>query len=358
MTRLGFATALTAIFALMAPAMAFDGWRQQSATVIEGKASGFDYITFDATKNRLFLGRRKDGLQVFDIASRTIVKTIDGTAEHSSNGALLLPEFDLGISTNEDGTIIPFVLSTLEAKPAIKLGHELDSSYYDPSTKRIFVNSEGDDTGTDVIVLEAPSLKILGTIRLATKKAEHAEGDGRGNYYLAAKDLDIVYKIDPKAMKVVAEWPTPGCARPTGLAINHLDSRILLGCRGSAKTPPSFAVLNPATGKITFSAEIAEGNDGVIFDPELKRVFLSNGVGANLMVFEPVGPDAYKLVEALGTRPLAKTLTMDPKSKKLYMMTAEGTASAAKTIKTANGTFYPNTFYPNTFVVLSYARQP
>ena len=75
--------------------MAFDGWHLESATVIPGKASNFDYISFDSSKNRLFLGHRKAGLQVFDLATKSVIKTIDKTDEHSSNGALLLHVYDV-----------------------------------------------------------------------------------------------------------------------------------------------------------------------------------------------------------------------------------------------------------------------
>src|SRR5437868_14759356 len=97
--------AASAGLAIAAPAFAFDGWHQESATTLPSKNAGFDYISFDAKNNRVFLGHRKEGLQVFDVASKKLVKTLDGTADHRSNGALLLPEHDRGISNNEAGTI-------------------------------------------------------------------------------------------------------------------------------------------------------------------------------------------------------------------------------------------------------------
>ena len=93
------------------PAAAFDGWRIEAATPVKSKSSTFDYISFDPGTNHLFLGHRKEGLQVFDPATKQLVKTITGTEAHSSNGALIIPEFDLGVSNNEDGTLTPFKLS-------------------------------------------------------------------------------------------------------------------------------------------------------------------------------------------------------------------------------------------------------
>lgn len=360
MITMGSVVRFAAACAFSTSALAYDGWHLESATVLETKASSFDYISYDASKHRLFLGHRKAGLHVFDIATKTIVKTIEQTAEHISNGALLLQEFDLGISSNEDGTITPFSLSTLEARAAVSMrigaGTEVDTSYYDPATKRIFVHMEGDERGTDIHILEAPSLKVIKTIRLAAREVEHGVADGQGHYYLAARDLGMIYQFDTKEPKFVAKWPTTGCTRPTGLAYNSVDNRVLIGCRGDAGHKAAFAVFDPAAGEVTATYEIGAGNDGVVWDAAINRVFFANGVAAHLAVFERTSPDAYKLVEALGTRPQVKTVAYDPGAKKLYAMTAEASADFSKKINVKNGPFYPNTFIANTFTVLTYSK--
>jgi DNA-binding beta-propeller fold protein YncE len=345
-----------ALLTLSLPATAFDGWRLVDQTVIEGKGSAWDYLALDVPSNRLFIGHRKEGLQVFDVTGKKLVKVVDKTAGASSNGALLMPEFDLGISNNEDGTITPFKMSTLEAGEPIKLGEELDTSHYDPATKRIVVNMAAGKEGTDLIVLEAPSLKQVGVIKVATKKPEHAEADGKGNFYMASRDLDKVYRIDTKALAVTAEWATPGCAQTNSVALDAANNRLMLGCRGSDKIKPSFAVMNLDDGKIIYTSEVGGGNDGVVYDPDLKRIFLTNGVNAIMNIFEQVDANTYKPVESLGTHAGVRSLAMDPKTKKIYTVTAEGTADAAKKITTSVSPYYANTFFPNTFKVLVYGK--
>jgi hypothetical protein len=119
---------------------------------------------------------------------------------------------------------------------------------------------------------------------------------------------------------------------------------------------PSFAVMDATNGAVLYTAEIGGGNDSVVYDADLKRIFLANGVGAVLNVFEQVSPDAYRPVEALGTRSGMRTLVMHPGSKKLYAVAAEGTADMAKKITTSVGPFYANTFYPGTFTVLTIGK--
>jgi hypothetical protein len=352
------AAALTTAFAatISLPAAAFDGWHMEDATAIPGKGSGWDYVSLDAPRNHLYIGHRAQGLQVFNVATRKLVKVIGTTAADSSNGATLMPEFDLGISYNENGTITPFKLSTLEAQPSIKLGDELDATHYDPITKRIVVNMASGKDGTDLLVLQAPAFNVIGTIKVTTKKPEHAEADGKGNMFLASRDENSVYRIDVKNMKVTAQWPTPGCAQTNGLAFDAANNRIFLGCRGSATVKPSFAVMNAETGAIISNTEIGGGNDGVIYDADLKRVFLSGGVNAVLNVFEQVNADTYKQTEAMGTWAGVRTTVIDPKTKKIYAITAEGSADYAKKITTSVSPYYANTFFTDKFYVLTYSK--
>ena len=86
------------------PALAIDGWHLITTTTIESKTSTWDYIAFEASTKRLYLGHRKEGLQVFDPATQKLLGVVGDTAAHSANGAAFAPEFDLGISNNEDGT--------------------------------------------------------------------------------------------------------------------------------------------------------------------------------------------------------------------------------------------------------------
>ena len=97
------------------------------------------------------------------------------------------------------------------------------------------------------------------------------------------------------------------------------------------------------------------GNDGVVYDATTHRLYTSNGVDANLVIYEQLDPNTYKLVEATTTRPYARTMALDPKNKKVYLVTAEGTADPAKKINKGVASFYPNRYFPDTFTVLTYA---
>jgi hypothetical protein len=349
-----YIAAAAILAASVLPALAFDGYHQLDATTIDSKGASWDYVRLDAGRQHLYIGHRKEGLQVFDIATKKVIRTIAGA--EGSNSGTLIHDMDLGISNNETGTLTPFKISTGEPIGApIAIGDEVDDSFYDPATKQLLATVATKE-GPHIAVFELPSLKPVGTIKTASKRLDGAVVDGKGNLFINARDLAKVFKVDIKAMKVVAEWDIEKCATASGIAMDVANNRIFTGCRGKHPVVPILAVLDAETGKTIFTSEIGLQNDSVVYDAETKRIFTANGIGANIVIFEQVDKDTYKPVEALGTRPNVRTMAMDPKSKRIYSVTAEASADFGKKVNTAVGPFYPNTFFPNTFTILTYGK--
>jgi DNA-binding beta-propeller fold protein YncE len=157
-----------------------------------------------------------------------------------------------------------------------------------------------------------------------------------------------------KAHALVAEYPA-SCEEANGMAIDRANQRLFVGCRGKN---PVLSVMDAATGKVVATLGIGRGNDGVAYDPETRRVYATGGVDGNLVVYSQVDADHYQLVEAATTRPYARTMALDPVTKKVYTVTAEGTVDPAKKANTGPAPFYPNRYHPGTFTVLTYSPQP
>jgi hypothetical protein len=100
---------------------------------------------------------------------------------------------------------------------------------------------------------------------------------------------------------------------------------------------------------------IGRGNDGVAYDAAAHKVFTSNGVDANIVVFDQLGPDDYRFAGAFTTRPNARSLALDAKSHKIYTVTAEGVVDPALPVNKRVGDFYPNRYLDDSFTVLTYA---
>lgn len=312
---------------------------------MKGKAPSWDYITEDTANGRLFLGRRAAGVTVFGLSAKREI----GHIEHSdgANSAVLVPEFDRGYTINGDGTTTIFALSNLKTITREKIGNSADNAVFDPVTKQLVVIM-GDDKL--ITFLDAKTGKVIGTLKMEAEELEGAAPDGKGMLFIAERDINKIAKIDIAKRIILAEYDATGCTQPTGLAYDATDGRIFAGCKGET---PVLLVMDSVNGKIVAKEPIGRGNDGVAYDRDDRRVFTTNGIDGNLVIYNQVTPDKYTLMQAVTTRPIARTIALDPKTKTIFTMTAEGAVDPAKKRNLHAGAFYPNTFFDDTFTLLA-----
>lgn len=342
----------TVAAALLYPALVLHAepmYQLESAVTLKSEAPDWDYVTLDQKSGHLFIGRRGEGVVVYDTKKKRVIRTLDQSDD--ANAVVLVPEFDRGYSANGDGTSTVFQISTLKTIDRIKLGEDSDSAFYDPVTKQI-VFTLGDSK--TIAFVDAKTGQSTGTLKMDSKKLDGTVANDEGQMFMALRDRNSVVKIDVASRSVVAEWKTTGCDEPTGIAYDKSTKRIFVGCRGKS---PVLAVLDADSGLVVTTQEIGRGNDGVVFDSVAHKIFTSNGVDANLVIYDQIDANTYKLSSAVTTRPYARTMAYDQSSKKIYMVTAEGMADPSKKINKAVAPFYPNRYFPNTFTVLTYVAK-
>src|SRR6202162_1993066 len=289
------ACAALGIAAFAAAAQAQQFYPLESAFPLKAAAPDWDYVTLDPARGYLFIGRRGDGVTVFDVRTKKVVRNIDKSDD--ANAVVLIPEFDRGYTINGDGSTTVFQLSTLKTLERIKVGDDADSAFYDPVTKQPAFTM-GDSK--KIAFVDAKTGKVVGELEMESKKLDGTAPDGAGNLLMALRDRHSVVKIDVANRKVSAEWKTAPCEEPTGLDYDAAHKRIFVGCRGKS---PVLAVLDADSGKVIATHDIGRGNDGVIYDPQTRKIYTSNGVDANLVIYDQVDADTYKLAEATTTRP-------------------------------------------------------
>ena len=346
-TVLSIAIALCTAFAGAANAVAQPQYRLESAVAIKGQAPEWDYVTLDPARGYLFIGRRNNGAAVYDVKTRRVVRTLARTDD--ANAVLLVPEFDRGYTTNGDGSTTAFQLSTLSTIARIKFGDDADSGFYDAVTHQIAFTM-GDSQA--IAFVDARTGTITGRLAVDSHKLDGAVADGHGGLMMALRDRNAVVRVDMATRQLAGEWKTPGCDEPTGLAYDAEHQRLFVGCRGKS---PVLAVMDARTGAVVTTLEIGRGNDGVIYDPASHRIYTSNGVDANLVIYDQLDADHYQLAAAVTTRPYARTMAFDAATHRIYMVTAEGLADPAQKINKAVAPFYPNRYFDDTFTVLTYA---
>lgn len=76
------------------------------------------------------------------------------------------------------------------------------------------------------------------------------------------------------------------------------------------------------SGKVITTLPIGDRVDAVVYDPDNKLVFTSNGDGT-VSVIRQEGADQYKSVGEIATQQSAKTMTFDFKTKRLFLPAAD-----------------------------------
>jgi DNA-binding beta-propeller fold protein YncE len=313
-------------------------------------APAWDYLAFDAAHSVLYIARRDDGILAYDTRAKKILGTLAGS--QGGNAVVLVPEQDRGYIVHEEGLVTPFSLATRKTAAPLKVGENADNGVYDAATGQVIVMM-GDSQ--QVAFLDARTGELRQRLHIDSQKIEMVAPDGQGKLYVALRDRNKVLRVDARSAKVEAEFATaPSCEQPNGMAYDAEHRRVFVGCRG---TSPVLATLDADSGRVVATTPIGRGNDMVIFDASQRRIYTSNGIDANMVVIAQDDADHYRLVEATTTRPNARTMAFDPKTKDVYLVAAEGAVDASRKWSTSVAPFYPNTYFKDTFTLLTLSRR-
>jgi DNA-binding beta-propeller fold protein YncE len=123
--------------------------------------------------------------------------------------------------------------------------------------------------------------------------------------------------IDSRALTVKAKWPLPGCASPSGLAMDRAHHRLFSVCDGKV-----MAVTDATSGAQVARVAIGEGPDAAAYDAKRGLVYSSNGEGS-LSIVRQSSADRYEIASTVRTQRGARTMALDPEGGKVYLVTAD-----------------------------------
>lgn len=199
------------------------------------------------------------------------------------------------------------------------------------------------------ISIDAATGKVLGRTEFDSKKMDDPAPDGKGMIYAPMRDNNMILKLSAADLKIEDTWKLGDCVQPVAVKYDHAADRILIGCRGDK---PVFIAVDPANGKVVASLPIGRGVDGMAQDEANYLFITANGVDATMSVIRQEGPDSYKMVETIATRPMARVIAMEADGKRLFTVTASHSQPAAG----PDGKLPAPVFHKDSFTVISYAR--
>ena len=313
-------------------------------TIKIGGEGGWDYASVDSAARRLYVTHGTKVI-VIDLDKDTVVGEIaDVPGVH---GFAIAPDLGLGFSSNGMENKASIVdLKTLQTKSKVATGANPDAILYDPGRKEVYTFN---GRGNSATVFEAASGKVIATIPLPGKP-EFAQVDVKaGRIYNNIEDKDAVVVIDTKTHSVVATWPIAPGEGASGMAFDLANHRLFLGAE------KVMVMMDSTSGKVVATVPIGPGVDANSYDPQTKLAFASCGEDGTVTIAHEDNPDTLKVVQVLKTARGARTMTLDPKTHKIYLAAADYEAPAAPP---AAGQRPPRPkMVPNSFRVLVYGTE-
>ncbi|HEV7843234.1 MAG TPA: hypothetical protein VGO69_06025 [Pyrinomonadaceae bacterium] len=298
------------LIALGAQAPAQSGYHVIKKITLGGDG-GWDYLTIDAKARRLYVSHATHVL-VIDADSGAIVGDIPDTP--GVHGIAVIEDAGKGyVSNGRASTVTVFDLKTLKALKQIPVGKNPDAIIYDAASQRVFTMN---GASNDATAIDVKTDTVAGTLALGGKP-EFAVTDEQGNIFVNIEDKSSIVKFDSRRLAVEANWPIAPAEEPSGLAFDRKHRRLF-----SVGSNKLMAVVNADSGKVLTTLPIGGNVDAAAFDSETGLVFSSNGDGTLTLMHED-SPDKYSVVENITTQRGARTMALDPKTHKVYLVTAE-----------------------------------
>ncbi len=318
------------------------GFHLIKKTVIGGEG-GWDYLSVDSKNNRLYVSHSTQ-VEVLDVSTHEKIGVIPNL--QGVHGVLAVPKTGRGITTNgSSNTVTIFDLKTL--KPIIELptGKNPDALLYDDFSGRVFVFNHSDVTTTAIDIAEG---KVAGTVDVGGSALEAGATDGKGTIYVNLEDAGEIVSFDAKTLAIKNRWKISPGEEPTGLALDTKTKRLFSVCHNGW-----MMVVDSEKGNIVAQVPIGKRVDGVVFDPELKMAFSSNGEGT-ITVVQEVSANEFKVIDTIKTEVGARTIALDSKTHHVFVSTAQYGETPAPTIENPNPR--PKVV-PGTFMVLEYGMK-
>lgn len=286
---------------------------QVTRAVALGAPDRWDYLTFDAATQRLFVAHG-DRVTVLDARAGTVVGQVEGFPG-GTHGIAIVNALGRGYTDDgRAGTAGSFDLKTLKLVHTIKADDDADAIAFDPSSGHIFV-VDG-DPGT-LTVIDPKSDAAIATV-MAGGKLEFAVSGLNGKLYVNAPGKGEIVRIDTGTNQADAHWPVPSCKDATGLAIDPATHRLFASCRNGV-----LAVVNADDGATVASLPIGRGTDAAAFDAKRGLIFSSNGQDGTITVIAERDAGTFTVLGNIPTAVSARTMTIDPQSGRLFVAVAD-----------------------------------
>jgi YVTN family beta-propeller protein len=300
-----------------APLRAADGPYKLLTEIKVGGDGGWDYLSVDSAARRLYVSHATKAV-VIDLDKNVVVGEI--TPANGVHGIAVAADLGrLFVSNGRDNTASIVDAKTLQITGTVKTGQNPDCILYEPGHKEVYTFN---GRSNDATVFDAATGEVKATIKLPGKPEFAVVDVKAGRIYNNIEDTDEIVVIDTASHTVVAKWPIKPGEGASGLSIDLANHR-LFAVAGNQL----LVAVDSVTGKVLSTLPIGEGVDATSFDPATGYVFASNS-DSRITVATCDKAGKLSLVQELASPARSRTMTLDPKTHRIYIAAAEYSAPA------------------------------
>jgi hypothetical protein len=325
--------ALVVGFAVPASAQEKPALRLVQTIPLPGVRGRLDHIGVDLEKKRLFVAASDNNtLEIVDLTAGKVIKTLAGFKD-TQDALFLGGDFNKLYVSSLDGHVRVFQGESFWLVEDFKIEHDANRLFYDPATNLIYFGYGGENAGFDAygrlgVLQPKPGAgydQLIADMIAPTQRPGHLAQiamDDNGILLVCDSRSDLIYQFDTRKRELIKSWSARGDGAGD-MALDRTDHRLFVGTR----TPPEMTVYDSVSGKEVQSLPAPETMDGVHYDANLKRIYMTGGrwygtPGASpglLYVYQQKDPDHYDLISKIETRPGSGTSLLVPQFNRLYV---------------------------------------
>ena len=291
---------------------------------------GFDYITVDAQRRRVYAAHGGGGgLLIADADSGKVlgivrVGPMHGVAVDPETGHVFTGN-GTARSVSEVDPVAKTILRT------VSVGGPVDAIVYDPRFSRIYAD---EDDGTRIFVIDTKTFTQIGTVALSGHKPEYLQIDPKTDTLfqnIASDDPSVsqIEVIDPYSLSLAHPIPTPALKSNHPLQYDAKDRALLVAGEND------ILAVYRSSGKLLYQVPYPGRVDQCDWDGT--RGWLACA-GGGITLFSYDGVSDPKL---LGTLPIARgvhTTAIDPRTGTIWVVWDD---AATKTASIQGFTYKP-----------------
>jgi DNA-binding beta-propeller fold protein YncE len=297
----------------------------KSWTPLPGIEGDFDFLAVDLKRDHLFVAAEEHHtVEVFEASTGKHLQSITGVK--TPHTLVYVPEKDeLIVADGGDSSCLFFSAADFHRVDRVQLidgsvtgkTDSPDVGYFDAKKRLFFIGNGGKSANlpySEIAEIDVDTHAIVGRIRVEGINLEAiAVDDANDKLYVNIRDKKQIGVVDLKTSQVVKTWTTPDLNLNTSMAFDQANRRLFV----VGRKPGLLYAFDMNTGKVVDQQSCVNIADGMIWDPQTKRIYVAGSQG--LSIFHQESKDRYSKVTDLPTNG-GKTALLIPELNQLYVI--------------------------------------